>query len=691
MPQLPPVRCKGIADAEPHTITTACARVTRDYQNGGQLAIAAMATHEPERCKDASKQATASCHLAAWKHLALIFYNMINDNDDNDDDNGDDRSERVTAQDAEFAPHVTATCKTGTMNIRIQFTGPYNGVVHARDFRTPACMTFGNGTSTLALSLNLVAKSGNSEYCGTLVSNVSDAIVNQGPSGPEPRLSRSRSDLHLQKMLIALAGMQKHMASHRGDGRQLVNASPPAIPSASAVPFSVTSVKSMTMHEHPTEWSSTVIVEPWPPGTPNEPIRASARNNRSIYRLQPASDSDNVGNDKSIQVCGQWCRNSLRRNPSLSHTLRPGNIVAKKAMFELIDLISIILTLAPVLGPGINRIMHGGDGERSEARSVQLAVRVHKTLELADDKFYIITCGKAGFASEDSGAVALKFLDNNGNHVREAVYNREYTIKAEVKNSNGSYGIRVKNCFAFNKKNASVALIDDRGCPLKNDTMTRFRTSADGTSATAMITSMFRFSEGSEVNFQCDVVQCNGRCPELDDAICSSGDGAAVLKTARALGQVDDGMQLAATTVFVTDPAIAPAICADPGIRPHWLLWLTIALGVLFLIMLLMNIFLCTAMSCSCAQTEIIEKEPSIIEEYDPYRSWHGSQYGSRYSLHGGRDGGHNKGYTSGGSTIHSNRSLPIDSDHYAIVHSRPGSRHSGLHGHRPRGPPSNM
>lgn len=53
---------------------------------------------------------------------------------------------------------------------------------------------------------------------------------------------------------------------------------------------------------------------------------------------------------------------------------------------------------------------------------------------------------------------------------------------------------------------------------------------------------------------------------------------------------------------------------------------------------------------------QIIEKEPSIIEEYDPYRSWHGSQYGSRYSLHGGRDG-HNKGYTSGGSTIHSNRS----------------------------------
>lgn len=36
--------------------------------------------------------------------------------------------------------------------------------------------------------------------------------------------------------------------------------------------------------------------------------------------------------------------------------------------------------------------------QRSEERSVQLAVRVHKTLELADDKFYVITCGKTGFA-----------------------------------------------------------------------------------------------------------------------------------------------------------------------------------------------------------------------------------------------------------------------------------------------------
>lgn len=70
----------------------------------------------------------------------------------------------------------------------------------------------------------------------------------------------------------------------------------------------------------------------------------------------------------------------------------------------------------------------------------------------------------------------------------------------------------------------------------------------------------------------------------------------------------------------------------DGTIHPLWLLWLAVALGILFLIMLIINIFLCSAMTCSCSQTDIIEKEPSI-EDYDPYRSWHGSQYGSRFDL----------------------------------------------------------
>lgn len=59
----------------------------------------------------------------------------------------------------------------------------------------------------------------------------------------------------------------------------------------------------------------------------------------------------------------------------------------------------------------------------------------------------------------------------------------------------------------------------------------------------------------------------------------------------------------------------------------------------------------------------------------------------SRYSLNGAPQ--HPKGYTSGGSTLNSARSVSSHSDHYAIVHSRPGSR--GYTNTKNRGPPSHI
>lgn len=73
----------------------------------------------------------------------------------------------------EFAPRVSATCKAGTMNIKVKLDGPYTGAVHARDHRTPACMAMGDGSDTVAFSINILAKQGAPDYCGVLVSNVS--------------------------------------------------------------------------------------------------------------------------------------------------------------------------------------------------------------------------------------------------------------------------------------------------------------------------------------------------------------------------------------------------------------------------------------------------------------------------------------------------------------------------------------
>jgi len=385
----------------------------------------------------------------------------------------------------EFSPQVTATCKGGHMSIRVLFNSSFTGAVHARDFRTPACMVHGDGGKNINLDINLLAAHGAPDYCGLLVNN------------------------------------------------------------------------------------------------------------------------------------------------------------------------------------------------KTEERSVPIAVRIHRTLELADDKFYVITCGKAGFrnARNETSLVGLRLVDGN-RKVTQSVYSRSYTLRAEVSRPDGTFGFRVKNCFAFNKLNGSVNLIDDRGCSVNTNLVSNFNYDESKSQANAELYSMFKFPDSSEVHFQCDIGICKGSCPEPQ---CDASNSKPLI--------TDEGILMAATSVFVLDPGQAPLVaelCDEVGgVHPSWLLWLCVALGILFLIMLIINIFLCSAMTCACARTEIIEKEPSIIEDYDPYRSWHGSQYGSRYSLNGVPQ--HPKGYTSGGSTMNSTRSVSSHSDHYAIVHSRPGSRYKN------RGPPSHI
>ncbi|CAH2075337.1 unnamed protein product, partial [Iphiclides podalirius] len=371
-----------------------------------------------------------------------------------------------TESSGEFSPAVKATCKTGVMSINIEFNQPFNGIAHAREFRTPACMAMGNGSESLNFDISLMATPGSPDYCGVFWNN------------------------------------------------------------------------------------------------------------------------------------------------------------------------------------------------RTDERSLPLAVRVHRTLELADDKFYVITCGKTGFKNSrnETSTVSLRMLDDNGRKVFNAAFGLHYTLRAEISKSDGLHGIRMKNCFAFNMRNNTVELLDQMGCPIKQSSVA---VKNENGVAELSIASMFRFPDSSQVNFQCDIGVCKGSCAVVDctsDGSSEAGD--------------EEGSFTASTSVFVLDPNdsnVAALACAEGNVRPLWLLYLAIALGVMFLVMLLINCFLCTAMTCSCARTDVIEKDPSVVEDYDPYRSWHGSQYGSRYPS----------------STIHSARSVSDNSDHYAIVQSRPGSRHSGMHRNR--------
>merc|ERR1712088_986610 len=133
--------------------------------------------------------------------------------------------------------------------------------------------------------------------------------------------------------------------------------------------------------------------------------------------------------------------------------------------------------------------------EKSEERSVAVAVRIHKTLELVDDKFYMITCGKAGFQNtrNQTSLVNLQLLRNN-KKVEQVVYGREYTLRADITHPDGQFGMRVKRCFSFSDTNNTVQLVDDKGCP-ETSIISPFVYDKENGRAEAKLYSMFKFPD----------------------------------------------------------------------------------------------------------------------------------------------------------------------------------------------------
>jgi len=187
-------------------------------------------------------------------------------------------------------------------------------------------------------------------------------------------------------------------------------------------------------------------------------------------------------------------------------------------------------------------------------------------------------------------------------------------------------------------------LVDERGC--KDDKLiSDFSYDKEAGTAEATIYSMFRLPHSNRTYFQCDVAICRGECPQPE---CS--DESATLKKEGELVKIEDREEqdpferaeddavTTSTSVFVAIPGTAEsakAVYCTVGLGPgdaDWLTYLCIAFGILFAIMLLINIFLCSAMTCSCTKSEIIEKEPSIYDDYSIYDSQYGYTNGKAYS-----------------------------------------------------------
>ncbi|XP_040571387.1 uncharacterized protein [Lepeophtheirus salmonis] len=330
----------------------------------------------------------------------------------------------------------------------------------------------------------------------------------------------------------------------------------------------------------------------------------------------------------------------------------------------------------------------------SEDKSIAIAVRAHKTLELVGDKFYMITCGKAGYQNtkNQTSLVTLNLLSNN-RKVEHAVYGREYVLKAFSSKPDGKFGMLVKRCFSFSDTDNQVLMVDDKGCS-NNEIMSEFEYKDNEGEATAYIYSMFKFPESNRVHFQCDILVCPDICPkESCDKVNSTSFSKS--QSNSFLQASDDGALMASYSIFVVEPGTPIESvcdsCDDPSYK--WFHHLCIVFGVLFLIMLIINIFLCSAMTCSCTKADEEEKEASMIEEFDPYtRSWHGSQYGSRYSLNR-VSGSTLKPIPPPLISVDTVNSLSSNASDYGMpavygipVHSRPSSRVSNRSGpkHRP-------
>jgi len=277
----------------------------------------------------------------------------------------------------------------------------------------------------------------------------------------------------------------------------------------------------------------------------------------------------------------------------------------------------------------------------TEETKVGVYVRAHPTIELLNDRLFIVTCGKAGFQNsrKEISVVQLKVTDG-GRKQNAVVEGSTYTLQVQVLNPDPEFGILVKRCFAFNDADTSILLVDDRGCRAQK-LLTEFSYDDAASTAEAQIISMFRMAHTNRTYFQCDVEICKGACErpscELTQQIIDTSEDP--FKRTQAEDTVTTS-----TSVFVAEPGSATAVglCVAGDLNPSWLTYLCIAFGVLFAIMLLINIFLCSAMTCSCTKTEVIEKEPSIYDDYSVYDSQYGytskaynseSDYGSEYGL----------------------------------------------------------
>lgn len=225
----------------------------------------------------------------------------------------------------------------------------------------------------------------------------------------------------------------------------------------------------------------------------------------------------------------------------------------------------------------------------------------------------------------------------------------QYTMRAQLSEPDKDNRLFLKHCIAFSQLNATeTLLIDDHGCSADSSIISQFNYSVPaGEPVDAAIRSMFKFPDVYRVHIQCDAVLCRQSAANK-----CARKYACSLREPRLKGflhheeedhhRVDDGFGpedepsaestqdeihiVAATTVYVLEPDqelldfVKRAEECNEWRYP-WLVGLCAVLGALLAIMFIVNICLCTSLTCTCTKQDVLEKEDgSELADYDPYK-----------------------------------------------------------------------
>ena len=268
--------------------------------------------------------------------------------------------------------------------------------------------------------------------------------------------------------------------------------------------------------------------------------------------------------------------------------------------------------------------------QKTGDRNVLIAVRADPIVDLLEDKIFSVSCSRSGFQNSKTDISLVKLSLTDGSRpLRAGQEDVSYNLHVELLNPDPSLGLIVRNCRVFNLAGTSITLVDDRGCHNTNFVSSWTYDQGSGVADTTLY-SLRRLPASNRTFYQCDVQLCQGACLLPD---CSGGGGGVGGPSqSRDQEQIFVDTITGSTTVFVADShlgarGVAGVDCSSlDGGNPSWLRGLTIAFGVLFGIMLLINVFLCSAMTCSCTRTEVIEKEPSVYDD-DIYGDYDNKTY----------------------------------------------------------------